>query len=112
MNMNTITIMSKSALPLKCSDDELRSIVEDFIEQSDFDFIFNSLCCYIIDLAKQKDLFDKEPNTKYNEIELVGTDIKRINLIIWDMIWSRKIIIDFSKDKYTGNNDYKFIKLD
>lgn len=105
-------IMSKSALSLKCSNDDLRSFVEDFIEQSDFYFTFNSLCLYIVSLANQKDLFVKESNVEYSEIELNGIDIKRINLIIWDKIWDRKIIIDFSKDKYQSSNDYRFMKMD
>jgi hypothetical protein len=104
--------MSKSALSLKCSNDDLRSFVEDFIEQSDFYFTFNSLCLYIVSLANQKDLFVKESNVEYSEIELNGIDIKRINLIIWDKIWDRKIIIDFSKDKYQSSNDYRFMKMD
>lgn len=110
--MNTKTIMSKGTLPLKCNDNDLRSLVEDFIEKSDFDFTFNSMCQYIVGLAKQKNLFDKETNVEYGEIELNGIDLKRINLLIWDMIWDRKIIIDFSKDSYQDINDYRFMKMD
>lgn len=103
---------SKVALPLNCNDDDLRSIVEGFIEQSDFDFTFNSLINYIIRHANQNDLFDKDTNVKYAEIVLNGIDVKRINLLIWDMICDRKIIIDFFKEKDPGNNDCRFIKMD
>lgn|SRR5690554_3087073 len=104
--------MSRGDLPLKCNDDELRLIVEKYIEQSDYDFTFNGLIHYIKQKAMQMDLFEKEDNVEYIVIELNRIDIKRINLLIWDMIWDRKIIIDFSKDKAPGYDDCRFMKVD
>lgn len=99
-------------LPLKCSELELKNIVYNSIDKLDESFSFKQLCSQIKSDAEAENLFEKENNTEYSSILLNYRDRKTIQLVIWEMIWNRKLMIDLSIDENRSSfNDYYFIRL-
>jgi hypothetical protein len=81
------------SLGLKCTDEDLIKIIDNYLNISEYPFSFKELCNYVISKADKNDYFEKKPNTKYNGIELQLKDIQTINIILWNKIWEKKLII-------------------
>lgn len=105
--MNTITHLGMKRLPLTHSVEEFRNIVLKEIEQSEIHFSFKIL----ISRIRQKVTFKKELNEIYEgEIDFLGTDLDFINTIIWEQIWDKKLMIDFTDNRQNLNPDIYFLK--
>lgn len=101
-----------SHLELKCNQELLKKFVDEYIDSVDYPFTFKLLCSHIKLIAEQKDLFIKEPNTEYSNIELGSKTLYDINLIINDYILDRKLMIYFSSECQRPNNEVNFIKIE
>lgn len=109
MNM-VITKFGSTPLSLNYEDKDLAKIVDDYISGVKGTFRYSYLCNHIENLAMQQGKFNTEPYTRYTEIALTEHDHHRINMILWQMIWERKIVISFRNGLYNQNksNDTLF----
>lgn len=65
-----ITKYGPSALKLNYRDEELKKIVEAFINKVNTKFSFSELCDYVLERAAIEDRFQREPYTRYTDIVL------------------------------------------
>lgn len=103
--MRVSNIISGATLELKCSHEELNKIVEEYIEGLDLFFSYTLLYSNIIHIAEDRDLFIKEQNTEYSNIKLGDKILSNLNMIINDLLFNRKIIIDFNSSNKSRNNE-------
>ena len=99
-----ITKFGCTPLPLKYEDEELTTVIETYIESVKGTFRYSYLCNHIEHEAMQSGKFKAEPYTRYTEVALTEQDQNRINMILWQMIWERKIVIAFRSGYYNQNN--------
>ena len=105
-------IIGTTNLKLTCDKQVIRNVIENYIEKVENSFSFKELYNYIKHIASENNYFDKEPNTEYSQIELLSTDVQTINLILWEKIWSKALIIDFHKNSYRQYpEEFYFIKV-
>jgi hypothetical protein len=105
-------IIGTTNLKLTCNKQVLIDIIEDYIEKNENSFSFKELYNYIKHIANENNYFDKEPNTEYSQIELLSVDVQTVNLIIWEKIWNKTLIIDFYKNLYRQYpEEFYFIKV-
>lgn len=107
------TVMGTSRLPLKIDGDEMKKCLDELIEQFGNSFSFHQLYDSFKYNAINNDWFKKEPYTQYFNIELTKEDARKISAHLWNLIWDKKLMIDFNHDKYQSNdfNDYMFSKV-
>lgn len=107
MNITT-TVFGEYFLPIACTMEDFKSIILSEIEQSENNFSINDLITRI----KYKCDFKKEPNVIYaGSIYFLGTDLDFINKIIWEQIWDKKLMIDFTDKRQNRNSEiFYFIK--
>lgn len=105
-------IFGPSQLNLKYHDNELREIITDFLKKNR-KTSYMALCNYIISESENKNMFVKDDNTIYSNIELSEKEHERINLILWNLIWERSLLINFRVPTFGShyNNDTYFIYL-
>nr|WP_321377904.1 hypothetical protein [uncultured Bacteroides sp.] len=102
----------KTVLPLNCDKDKINELIDLIIFSFGDSFSFKSLCQDFKGKAEQENLFKKEANTEYSNIELNSEAIISINKIIWDKIWNKELIIDLYADTYHQYpNDFVLIKM-
>ena len=100
-------------VPLDYTDEELRTVVEDYIAAQKSEFSFKRLCLYVLHRAMDEGKTVDSRHTQYESNELKATDGIRISRILWDMIFERRIIIAFGDNPYltTYGNDTRFVKV-
>lgn len=100
--MNSIiTKYGSYRLSLTCDKDKVKQIVNGLISQFDDTFTFTQLCSAVLVKAEEENLLNKEPNTLYRgSIELSFNDLDSINLIVWEMIWKKLIVIVLYENPY------------
>lgn len=101
----TVTQYGESRFGLKYEDEELKSIINAFIQLQrkvkDYYFTYYTLCRHIMLLADKEDrLNGKDANTYYQQPNLSGKEYTRISRLIWDFILEKKIFVDFSNNAY------------
>lgn len=99
-------------VPVTYTDDELRKIIQEYVT-SNPEFSFRSICNHIVYKAKAEQKCKDAETTQYSSSEIspaVGTEISKI---LWNLIWERKIIIDFMYNQYASNysNDTRFLVI-
>ena len=107
--MNSRIVKSDQFLALKCTREEFRTKILAEIEKSEKHFSFNELCSRIRSLCE----FEKDNDTDYLDIiDFQRPDTDYINEIIWELIWNKKLMIDFTKRTQYNNTDmFNFTKL-
>src|SRR5690554_3243524 len=105
-------ILGNSYLELTCSKEALFEIIEKYIEGKETHFSFSELCNHVKRIAVERNYFKKEPNTIYSDIEFLNNDMKQINLIIWEKIINKELMIDFNQGYANQfSNQYYFLKI-
>lgn len=111
MNYGTTTyIYGQTKLPLKYEDTKLNEMIGNFISVSK-EFTYSQLCNYILTIAEQEGMLEKQPNTSYSQILLTPNDTIKINKFLWERIWAKEILILFSspQDMYHRSDETYFI---
>ena len=86
-------------------DEGIKSIVLQVLESSETPFTFAS----ILLLIKNKIL---ELENSFPRRELTEAEIYIINKTVWDQIWDRKLMIDFTDERLYHNSEiFNFIKI-
>lgn len=102
-------------LGLICENKELKDIISDFIEKRELSFSFKELSNHIKRVAEENNYFEKERYVEYTSIELRHDVVQLINEFLWNMIWNKELMIDFSNKNIYGmhsNDDFMFIKVE
>lgn len=101
-------------VPLDYTDEELRMVVEEYIDAQRSEFSFKKMCLSILHRAMDEGKTVDSRNTQYESNELKASDGNRISRILWDMIFERRIIIAFGDNPYQSNyaNDTRFLKTE
>ncbi len=103
-----ITKYGRTPLGLSYSDEQLRSVVAGFICIAPSTFRYMELYNYVMDRALHEDMFQKEPYTRYTNIVLTDYDEHRLSMILWEMIWDEKIVIEFRNNINHQSHDTVF----
>jgi len=108
MNMSK-TIMGDQFLPITNTTEDFQRIILSEIEGSENHFDFNGLIARI----RSKCEFKKEINTTYTgSLDFLGTELDFINKMIWEQIWNKKLMIDFTLNRPHRNPEmFYFIKI-
>ncbi len=91
-------------LGLKCTAEELNMIVLDTIGKYERKFSFKQLLDAICHEVAKRELFQTENGVRYEDgYRLSPIDIDKVNKIVWDMIWDRKLMLELCNgdDGYT-----------
>lgn len=99
-----ITKFGCTPLSLKYEDEELAKVIEDYISSVQGTFRYSYLCSHIENEAMQENMFKTEPYTRYTDIALTEQDYHRIDMILWQMIWDKRIVLAFRNGYYNNNN--------
>lgn len=102
------TIYGEQYLPIACTTVDFKNLILSEIEQSENHFSSHDL---IARISRQCD-FQKEPNVTYaGSIGFLGNDLDIINRIIWELIWDKKLMIDFINNRQNHSSEiFYFIK--
>lgn len=105
-------IFGSSQLDLKYDDNELRDIIKAYLKRKR-KTSYMALCNYIISESDNKNMFVKDENTIYSNLELSEKEHERINLILWNLIWEHSLLINFRVPIFGShyNNDTYFIYI-
>lgn len=103
-----ITKYGRSALRLNYRDDELKNVVEAFIDKVNMKFSFSELCDYVLERAAIEDRFQREPYTRYTDIVLTEQDEHRLTVILWRKIWAQALVLEFRRGNMRQSNDVMF----
>jgi len=99
---------------LKCSDDILKELINSFVKERNASFTFNDLYHHLKSKAKANDYLKKESNVVYRSFEFSGDVIESMSKMLWDLIWEKKLMIDFSTGSTYGmqsDKDFRFIPV-
>lgn len=103
-----ITKYGRSALRLNYKDEELKKVMEAFVDKVNTKFSFSELCDYVLERAAIEDRFQREPYTRYTDIELTEQDEHRLSVILWRKIWNQELMIEFRSSNMRQSNDVMF----
>lgn len=107
--MNMSEIYTKVAfLPITCTEEEFRNKILTEIELFEKSFSFFDL----VTKVKPNCEFKKDSNIDYiGGIDFMGSELNFINSIIWEQIWDKKLMIDFTNNRQNHRPDlFYFIK--
>jgi len=109
--MNMIHFDS-NPVPITYTYEELEIIIDDFIKDNK-SFGFHELCNFIVEKAKKDNKVVNAQNTKYSSSELQPSCNSIISRILWNLIWNRKLIIEFGTNPYRSQypDDTYFVKI-
>jgi hypothetical protein len=94
------------------TDKELSELVENILENESVAIPFSQLCAKIIDAASKEGKLKVENHTQYAKIDVTQEDGERISRILWDLIWARKLCIDFYLSQVSRDfNEFFFKKM-
>lgn len=102
------TIYGEQYLQIACTTEDFKNLILSEIEQSEAHFSSPDLIARI----SRKCDFQKEPNATYaGSIGFLGKDLDYINRIVWELIWDKKLMIDFTNNRQNRNSEiFYFIK--
>ena len=103
-----ITKYGRSALRLNYRNEELKKVVETFMDKVNTKFSFSELCDYVLERAAIEDRFQREPYTRYTDIVLTEQDEHRLSVILWQKIWNQELVIEFRSGNIRQSNDVMF----
>ena len=87
---------------LTYSEEELRTIIEQYISAQDYEFSYKSICHYVLDKAKQEGKVPNAGCTQYSSSELNPFSGIVVSRLLWEMIWEKKIFVAFGANPYQG----------
>lgn len=106
-----ITIYSSGPVPVEYTEVEFRQIINEYISGEKREFLFSSLCSYIIERAIKEGKVTNAKTTQYSSYVMTPSASYIVSKILWDYIFDRKLFIAFGKNPYASqsNDDTRFI---
>ncbi len=105
-------VYSKKPLSIKYTDREINDILNQYVDNHKTGiFSYHQFCNYLFDYANEHNKLGKEDNTTYLSAEMMPEDYSRVSRILWEMVWAKKICIDFYNNPYSQTylDDTRFI---
>lgn len=90
---------------LTYSEDELRKLIGDYIQERNGEFSYKSICSFILLHAIDEGKVPNADHTQYSSSELNPISGMMVSKIIWELIWNKQIFILFGKNLYGGGYD-------
>ena len=103
-----VTKYGRSPLSLTYKDNELENLVSDFTDVCHGTFTFSELCSYVLERAMREKKLNAEPYTRYTNIVMTEKDEHRLTMMLWQMIWDRRIVIEFRNNDLRRSNETLF----
>lgn len=103
-----ITKYGRCPLPLSYTEEQLRRVVEEFVFKAPGIFKYSELYGYVMNRALHDGAFKTEPYTRYTNIVLTEQDEHCLAMILWEMIWERRLVIEFRNSDQRSNGDMSF----
>ena len=87
---------------LTYSEDELRQLIGNYVQEQKGEFSYKSICVYILQRAKEEGKVPNANHTEYSSNELNPVSGRMVSKILWELIWKKQIFIVFGKNPYGG----------
>lgn len=98
-------------LSLKCESSEFEEIISVVVDKMPEFFLVSQFYSTLIDYLDQNALFKKENNTSYSKIILDYEQEKRVNEVLWNMILTKKLMINLFPCRRYSTSETELIKL-
>ena len=95
-------------------DEELRVKINGYIQSQKKEgyFTYLKLCNYLLKTALEEGKVpERRLDTYYESPALTAKEYQRVSKLVWELIWAKKVYIDFYKNEYVSlmsNNDTTF----
>lgn len=100
----------KTPISILYTDQEMLDVLTSFIDSYDDDTVtFEQISTYLISKADKDSKLDKLPEAKYNSIILTDKDGQRLSRMLWELIFQRKIYLNFYKNPYGNIKQADFV---
>lgn len=100
----------KTPVGILYTDKEMLDVLTSFIDTFDGDTItYGQISTYIISKADKDSKLDKLPEAKYNSIILTDKDGQRLSRMLWELIFQRKIYLNFYRNLYSNIKQDDFV---
>lgn len=95
-----MTITDPNPVPVTYSDQELKSLIDNYLSDIKGEFSYKGVCHYVVNEAKRNNKAEGAPNTKYSSSDISIADGIRVSRILWEKIWNKEIFIAFGDNPY------------
>ena len=108
-----VTVYDPNPVPVTYTNEELKKVISDFVNDIDTEFSFTKLCIHIIDRAIREKKVRNADYTQYSNRNLNPRVSIEVSRVLWDFIWEKKIIIAFGDNPYIAqnSNDVRFMPI-
>lgn len=98
-------------VPVTYTQEELRQVIEDYLNDVTTEFSFRGLCSYIIDKAITEGKVRDANHTQYSSREINPSSAIEVSKYLWELIWDKRIFIAFGENPYVAHyaGDTRFI---
>jgi len=100
-----------TSLNVKCNSSELEEIISVVIDKMSEFFLASQFYSALINYLDQNEYFEKERNTSYSRIVLNYEQEKRVNEVLWNMILTKRIMINLFPCRNYSTTETELIKL-
>lgn len=107
----SVTFYNSNPVPVEYTQEEMKQVIDNYLDDVKIEFSFNYLCSYIVDRAIREGKVANAQNTQYSSNVMNSTSSYLVSKILWDYIWNKKLFIAFGDNPYMGHshNDTRFI---
>ena len=100
-------------VPVIYSYEELKGLIDRYIEKANDESSFKEICQHILYTAKENGRVKGAPHAEYISSELCIDCSYKISRILWEKVWNREIYIAFGENPYRAhyNGDTRFMKV-
>lgn len=98
-------------IPVTYTHDELRQVIEDYLNDMTTEFSFRGLCSHIIDKAIAEGKVRDASSTQYSSCEMNPLSAVEVSKCLWELIWNKRIFIAFGENPYVARyaGDTRFV---
>lgn len=98
-------------VPVTYTQEELRLVIDDYLNDVTLEFSFRGICSYIIDKAITEGKVPDASHTQYSSREMSPLSAIEVSKYLWELIWDKKIFIAFGENLYMAHyaGDTRFV---
>lgn len=98
-------------VPVTYTQEELKQVVEDYLNDVATEFSFRGLCSFIVGKAIDEGKVHNAGHTQYSSREMNPSSAIEVSKYLWELIWDRRIFIAFGENPYAARyaGDTRFV---
>lgn len=106
-----ITVYDPNPVPVTYTNEELKIVVNDFLNSIETEFSFSRLSAYVLERAIIEKKVRNAETTQYSNRNLNPRVSIEVSRLLWELIWEKKIFIVFGNNPYIpqNTNDVRFM---